>query len=427
MKTLSKKEINLGSKIIAVLGMKKVALALTNFNVETKNIDKQLFLHTNKRMTIYTTGTTFFGKLFSKNEEENPVVEKYVFNTAKHAPLIIGNKDYARCLSLKLDIATIFEENKAVLDIKNAYLSIVNNFESVLAYVIKMGYFNGRFTQPNTQIKYDWVLNPENIVVIDESIPESEVAVTIVEDPEIAITVDNNKNKTKGVVAMINKKDIMALAHKARREMETEDKEYSQYTYIHRMKIALSYIWDMYHAERGTVAKSKSKKKAIKNETKVTTKIVTKETTKIVTPVIAPVITPDAAKEVAPDKIEQKEVAATKTNDNKVIDFNSLKSKDEPVAKFDGKLKRQKGCTYITSTPGFVFIEDYTGNKIKTFDISMQKIGEKNLTELHVRFTEKLFAKSKFYEKNYKALVVVTDKPALYSVHHQPRAFVPTK
>lgn len=417
MKTLSKKEINLGSKIIAVLGMKKVALALTNFNVETKNIDKQLFLYTNKRMTIYTTGTTFFGKLFTKDEEENPVVEKYVFDTTKHAPLIIGNKDYSRCLSLKLDIATIFEENKDVLDIKNAYLSIVNNFESVLAYVIKIGYFNGRFTQTNTQIKYSWVLNPENIIVIDESMPESEVAITV-EDPEIAITVDNNKSKTKGVVTMINKKDIMAMAHTARKEMEIEDKEYSKYTYIHRMKIALGYIWDMYHAERGTVAKSKTKKAA-------------KEKTKVVTPVVkkvVPVVVPDAAKEVAPDKMERKEVAATKTNDSNVIDINSLKSQNEPVAKCDGKLKRQKGFKYITSKPGFIFIEDYVGNVIQKFDISKQLyLGKYEFASLHVKFTERKFADSDLYKNHASKFIVVTNKPEEYSKWKQPRAFVPAE
>lgn len=376
MKTLSIKEINLGSKIVKTLGMNKVAIAVTNFNVETNNIDKRMFLYSNDTMTLYTSGTTFFGKLLKTKEN-------FVFNTKKNAPLIIGNSDYKRCISLKLDIAKIFEENKETLEVKNAYYSIVNSFESVLAYVIKNGFLNGRYTQTNTQIKYDWALNPENIIILNESTKE----------PEVAITINNqNTNRIEGVVTM-TKRDVMGMAHKIRKEMEKENKEYAAYDYVIRMAIALTEAWDLYK-------KQFNKSKINYNE---------------------------ASKEVAPDVVDHKEVAATKTNDSNVIDINSLKSKNEPEAKCDGKIKRQKGFKYVVSEPGLIMIEDYTGKILKKYDVSKHLFaGKYELGTLHVKFTERMFAESPVYNKNAGVFIVVTDKPDEYSRHQQPRAFVPT-
>jgi PHD/YefM family antitoxin component YafN of YafNO toxin-antitoxin module len=363
MKTINNKQLETGKKIVNQLGVNKTAIALTHYNVEKNNIDIRMFLYSDEDITIYTTGRLFLGTY--KKEDK-----KFSFDPATKLPYVVGCNNIKTRREVKDAIKKVLSTHADVLKMSNGYKNLINDVEDVLLYVIKSGIIKGSYLPLEAQLKHNWIMNPDTIIVEGESVAKH----------EIAVTTDTN-TKTEGEVKM----NIMSAAHKLRKEMEIEDKEYASYSYKLKMKIALKYAWDTCHINKVV---------AIKEVAITVDKVININTRR-------------------PEPTAKDEVMASKL---------------EPLtAKCDNGKKRIKGETYIVSTPGHVNIEDHIGTVIKAFDISTQILGRKTLAELNVKFTERKFAESRFYRENAHKLIIVTSHKDEYEQIKNPRGFILVK
>lgn len=377
MKIVNKKEILRGKQIIDTLGMAKASLAITNYNVETNNINKRMFLYSDEKITLSTTGSVFFGKVHEDGYN-------FTFDPQQKLPWVYGQKEIGVRQNIKNMIRTILSDHKDVLKLSNAYKSLTLEFENVLAYVIKGGLLKGKYLPLSTQLKYNWALDPKLISVVAEPIEE-----------EVALTKTETKsNKVEGVSIMkrIERNQVMSVAHNIRRRMEKEDKDFAADPYVVRMAYALVEAWELY-----------------KNQAAIQ---VQKE------------VAPDVVPPVIPVEPVTKEAAMAEHPKN-VVEFKP--KNEELIAKSDDGQKRIKGEYYLLAVPGIVTIEDYTGKVIKRFDISEFKIGNNTLGKLRVKFTEREFAKSNFYKNNASKLIVLASYPDEYSDRKVPKALVQIK
>ena len=220
MKTITNKQLKTGKQIINQLGVNKTAVALTHYNVEKNNIDIRMFLYSDTKITLYTTGKLFLGTLKKNNM-------KFTFDPTTDLPFVSGCINVKTRVEVKDAIKTVLSTHADVLKMSNGYKNLINNVEDVLLYVIKSGIIKGSYLPLEAQLKYNWIMNPDTIIIDGESVDKKEIAVT-------------NNTKTEGAITM----NIMSVAHKLRKEMEIEDKEYASYSYKLRMKIALKHAWD---------------------------------------------------------------------------------------------------------------------------------------------------------------------------------------